>query len=218
MLRALHLVRRSIVTFGLVALMIVLFPGHAQPLWDWMKSTSAAVGQDPLPSFNTAQNMAGGTLLTLVLSGIGYTFWRDRRLEVLQAEYTHQTGAKHLKEKVRELMNQVDKVTAERDTLQEKLSDLTREYMVALVAAKEHEVRSQYGREDRDELRALRKGFEELLKEKGHTEGFRVAMDLMLRHFSQDSDGTGFSLHAGGAKRDTSTSPGQRDALPYSLQ
>lgn len=217
MFQVLHLVKRSFITVGLCALLIVLFPGHAQPLWDWMKSTSAAVGQDPLPSFQSAQNMAGGTLLTLFLSGIGYTLWRDRRLHAFQAEYAHQTGAKHLKEKVRELTNQVDKITLERDALQEKLAALNKEYTAALVTAKEHEVRSQIGKEDRDELRALRKGFEELLKEKGHTEGFRVAMDLMMRQLSQDSDGAAFSLNAHRARHEQSGGT-HTDALPYNLQ
>jgi hypothetical protein len=219
MRRVIQLVKSVIIGFGLLALLVLLFPKHMEPLWEWTKVTSAAVGYDALPSFAAGQSVAGLVLLVLAVAGILYTLWRDRRLEVLQAEYVYQTGAKNLKEKVRDLENRLGKMTVERNACQEQIAALNKKYTTALVSAKEHEVRGQFGSEDRAELRELRKRFEEVLRDKGHTEGFRVAMDLIMKELAHERDPSTVSMHSSSATAKKEKDNGQqRDALSYRLQ
>ncbi len=214
---ATRLLKRLVITCGLIALVVVLFPDYTRPLWEWGQSIGTAIGYDGIPSFATTQGLAGLSLLVLFFVGAIYNLWRDRRFEVLQAEYTYQTGAKHLKEKVQELENQVDKVTAERDDWQQQYARLNQQHTATLVAAKENEVHRKFGEGDREELQQLRRRFEELLKEKGHIEGLRIAMDYMMNDLSNESDPPNVSLKTSGEKSGNgNTRPGQqKSAIPF---
>jgi hypothetical protein len=106
----------------------------------------------------------------------------------MQAEYTHQTGAKHLRERVSELEGQLKKATAKCEEWQQAFEALNKEHTAVLVAAKEHEVRSQYGRQDRATLDELRVKLETLLREKGHGEGVREALAWMAATMQREID------------------------------
>lgn len=217
MRRVIRLVKRLFLVSGLIALAVVLFPGHTQPLWEWGQSVANAFGQDALPSFSAVQSYASLALLTLVVGGMAYSSWRDRCHEILQAEYAHQTGAKNLKQKVRELESELETVKAERERMRRDHAALSKEHTAALVAAKEHEIRSEYGREDREELRALRRQFEELVQAKGHTEGFRQAMHYVMADLSQQSEPSTVDAEATFSLAEAEQSNGakKRTALPY---
>jgi hypothetical protein len=206
-----------IAALGLLSLVVVLFPSHTEPLWDWGKTVGYALGRDPLPNFDSAQNFAGLTLAAFVLCGLGYNAWRDRRFDVMRAEYSFHTGANHLKTKVHELEERMAETLDERNRLQESLDTLQKAHTAALIASKEHEVRSKYGQEDRDTLREMRAQFEELLRTKGHTEGFREAIQFMMANYYEPTDSSGFPRELAGtqtAKRE-SLSPSQKTALPF---
>lgn len=197
-----------IIVAGLMALSVVLFPKHAEPLWTWVNTTGMALGLDPLPAFANVQGHATLTLLGLTLGTVVYTLWRDRRYEVMQAEYAHQTGASHLKQKVRDLEQQLSLLKAERDAFQDKYNKLQQAHTAALVASKEYEVRSEYGREDREMLSTLRQQLVSLMKEKGHIEGFREAMEVLMTNLDQHPDRV--AVHMRGASANTKQSDAER--------
>jgi len=180
--------RRLVIGLGLTALVTVLFPNYIEPLWAWSQSVSFALGQESFPAFSSAKEVAGFALLLLVLGGIIYNAWRDRRLEVLRAEYEYHTGAAHLQQRIATLNKDLARVTEERDQWQKEYTALNKEHTAALVAAKEYEVHSNYGREDRVTLKELRAQFNELLKEKGHNLGFHEAVEVMMAHLANHAD------------------------------
>lgn len=182
------IIRRLVIGLGLTALVLVLFPNQVEPLWAWTTTVSTALGQDSFPSFTRAKEGAGLGLLLLALGGIVYNAWRDRRLEVLRAEYEYGTGAAHLQQQIKILNKDLEKVTEERDRWQKEHANLNKEHTAVLVAAKEHEVRSNYGREDRATLQEIRSQFNELLLQKGHTQGFREAIEVMMTHLANHGD------------------------------
>ena len=188
MLRLIQITKRLILAFIFLVVSVVLFPGQAEGLWDWGKSIGDAFGQDPLPAFATMHGFAGFSLLIATVVGIAYTVWRDRRFEILQAEYTHKTGANHLKQKVRELESQLESVRLEKEEVEHSLKTLNKQHTEVLVMAKEHEVHRKYGQEDRAALKELRTQFETLLREKGNTIGLRDAWQLMMQTFPDTSD------------------------------
>ncbi|MGF1578737.1 MAG: hypothetical protein ACFCD0_05175 [Gemmataceae bacterium] len=185
MRKANQLIKRSIVGSGLIALMVVLFPDQAKPLWEWAQSIGDGVGYDPLPEFSSGQGFARLIVLALSLAGIVYNAWRDRRFEVLQAEYESGTGAKHTKQKLKELEKQLQTVSNERTEWQTAHAELNKTLTDTLIAAKEHEIHRQYGEEDRQTLRRIRVELGELLEQKGHIEGFREAMQTLMVNFSE---------------------------------
>ncbi len=209
------LIKRALIVTSLVALTIVLFPNHTEPLWDWAKSTGTALGSDPLPTFDTAQGYAGLGLLGMVIGGIAYNLWRDRRLEVLQAEYDHKTGATNLKQKVRDLETQLDQVTKECQEWKEAHRALSKEHTTALLTSKEHEIHSQYGREDRETLKELRKAFDDFLQAKAHTEGFREAMELMIADLSQNTESPAVSAKTMSSTKGGPNGSKNRPSLPF---
>ena len=211
MLRLLTMFKRTIVAVGLVSLAVVLFPNQTEPLWQWGQSLGQTFGNDPLPSFPVAQFFSGIILLIFTLGGVTYNLWRDRRFEILQAEYSHKTGANHLREKVSELENRVEELTGEHTKLQKQHEALNKEHTSALVKAKEHEVRSQYGQEAQVALKDLRAQFEILLREKGHTKGFREAVELMVNQLPQTADVTMQQSR----QATNSRGNGDRRALPF---
>jgi hypothetical protein len=197
MLNLIHLFKRTTIAFALMVLSVVLFPGQMRPLWSWGNTTGEAVGmgKDPLPDFADVEGFAGMSLLAMAVTGIVYNLWRDRRYEVLRAEYNHQTGASHLRQKVQELEQQATKATQERQELEKAYANLNKQYTTTLVAAKEHEIHSKYGQEDRAALKELRARFEALLRERGSSMGVREAWEMMMNSFPQHSDLGDLTLH-----------------------
>ncbi len=183
-----QLIKRSIVGSGLIALLVVLFPNQARPLWEWVQSIGSGVGYNPLPDFPAGQGLARMVVLALGVIGVIYNAWRDRRFEVLQAEYESGTGAKHQKQKMKEMEKQLQTVSAERDKWQAAHADLNQTLTETMLAAKEHEIHRQYGEEDRQTLRRIRAELGELLEHKGHIEGFREAMQTLMVNFSEQQE------------------------------
>lgn len=181
MLKTARIVRKLILVAGLLALMITVFPNQMQPLWDWANGIGSHVGGGYLPDFATAHQWASLSLVGLVLGGMGYVLWRDRRFEILQAEHESQTGAKHLKEKVRDLEQQTARLQQECNEWQQKSERINQELISTLLKAKEFEVRHEYGQEDRSVLKEMRATYERLLQEKSQHEGFHSAVDLMVK-------------------------------------
>jgi hypothetical protein len=213
MLIASRIAKRLIAVLALAVLAVVLFPNYTEPLWDWGKTVGGALGSDPLPTFDSARGFSSMALLALVVGGLGYNFWRDRRHNALLAEYDYRTGATHLRKKVQELESQSKTLTAERDRLQELYMALNRQHTQALVTAKEYEVRSEFGQKDRDALQALRHQFETLAKEKGHIEGFREAMKVFFANVAEEVEPQKLSLQTG-ARRNGHDRQSDRAALP----
>jgi len=180
--------RRVVIGLGLTALVMVLFPSYAEPLWTWTSSVSTALGQEGLPPFSRAKDVSGIGLLLLSIGGVMYNAWRDRRYEVLRAEYEYGTGASQLQQKIAGLTRDLAKVTEERDRWQKEYANLNKEHTNILVLAKEHEIHSSYGKEDRETLKDLRAQFNNLLQEKGHTQGFREAIEVMMTHLANSAD------------------------------
>jgi hypothetical protein len=185
MLLLVRLFRAAIIAVGLASLAFILAPGYTEPFWNLAKTFSVVVGNDRLPSFAATQHWSALTLTTFVVGGIAYNLWRDRRHHILRAEYDCQTGATHLKEKVADLQAQLRSMTVERDKWQEYYLALVKKHTDALIASKEHEVRSEYGRCDTATLKELRKEFDALVQSKGHIEGFREAMQFFLAYISE---------------------------------
>jgi hypothetical protein len=209
-------VKKSFIALSLASLSVVLFPEYSQPLWEWAASIGGAFGQDVLPSFDSAQGLANLALLVLVLGGIVYNLWLGRRHEVLKAEYAHKTGATHLKQKVHELQVQVYQLTLEREQLQESYNKLNQAHTTALVVAKEYEVRSKFGQEDRDSLRELRSKIETLLRDSGHTQGFREAMAMLLTSTSPSTEFPGMTPSVTSPTiKGVKNGRGDRTALPF---
>lgn len=211
------IIKRLVIGLGLGALILVLFPAHIEPLWQWAKGTSSAIYHDPLPTFGAVQSYASLGLLGLALVGVVYNTWRDRRLEVMRAEYEQLTGARHLRQRIGDLEKQLATITAERDQWQQDYATLNKQHTAALLAAKEYEVHSKYGREDRDALRQLRAQITDLLKEKGHTQGFREAMEVMMVHLAHHPDRPQDSSTSPQVPRSKGASPKQYAALPFEL-
>jgi hypothetical protein len=209
-------IRSAIIALGLGSLAVVLTPQYTEPLWDWARTISGAVSQGSLPAFSVAQHWSSLALATFVVLGIAYNLWRDRHHRILQAEYQYHTGASHLKEKVADLQSQLRRLTAERDKWQDFYLSLTRKHTDTLVAAKEHEVRSEFGRGDRDALGELRKQFEAIVQSKGHIEGFREAMQFFLASMSESGQKPEVTIEAttNGSSRDRSGKD-KRAGLPF---
>jgi hypothetical protein len=176
MRKVIRLIRTSAIGVALLALAVVLFPHRAEPLWAWATSIASSAGYDSLPPFSALQGFAGTGLLVLTVAGVAYNWWRDRSYRALEAEYSHQTGAKHLRGRVGELEDRLKKMSARCDQSQQRLEALNKAHTAALISSKEHEVRSQYGQEDRAALADLRNKLETLLREKGHIDGIREAL------------------------------------------
>jgi len=219
MLNLIHLVKRTVIAYALMVLTVVLFPGQMEPLWNWGTNTGAAVVEkESLPSFGQAKDFSGMSLLALAVGGIIYNLWRDRRYEVLRAEYNHNTGAAHLKQKVQELEHQVAKSTQERQELEKAYANLNKQHTAALVTAKEHEIHSKYGQEDRAALKDLRTRFEALLRERGGSMGIREAWEMMMNSFPQHSDLGDLSLHTSLPEKNSRTNGNgtqKPPALPF---
>jgi hypothetical protein len=177
--------RSAVIAVGLASLAIVLAPSYTEPLWHWTTTVAGIFTHDPLPNFAQTQHWSSLALAAFVVAGIGYNLLRDRRQRILQAEYNCRTGATQLKGKVADLQADLRRVTAERDRWQDSYLSLTRKHTDALVAAKEHEVRSEYGRCAHEALGELRKEFDTLMHSKGHVEGFREAMHFFLASMSE---------------------------------
>jgi len=182
------IVRRVVIGLGLTALVLVLFPSQIEPLWAWTTNVSTSVGVDSFPPFSRAKDGAGLGLLVLALGGVVYNAWRERCLEVLRAEYEYGTGASQLKQQIKILSRELERVTGERDRWQQEHANLNKEHTAILVTAKEHEVHSKYGREDRATLQEIRTQLNELLLQKGHTQGFREAIEVMMAHLANHAD------------------------------
>jgi hypothetical protein len=210
--------RSAVVAVGLASLATVLAPEYTEPLWDWAGAVARAAGHGPLPSFGEARHGAALVLATFVVAGVGYNLWRDRRQRALRAECDFRTGATHLKEKVAGLQAELRRTAAERDKWQESYLSLTKKHTDALVAAKEHEVRSEYGRCDHDALGALRKEFDALVLAKGHLDGFREAVHFFLVSASEPGQGPEAAAVAApnGAPKDRAGKDA-RAALPFAL-
>lgn len=211
-------VRRLIIAFALIVLSIVLFPDHTQPLWDWGKSVGTSLGNDPLPAFETTKGFASMSLLGLALVGIAYNLWRDRRYQILRAEYAHQTGATHLKQKVRELEFELLKARQENEKLEASYQLLNKQYTAALVTAKEYEVHSKYGQEDRATLRDVRNQFEAVLREKSQTKGCQEALDLLLTALFHPADLPEVNVQTNNSSTTRNSRPDfskGRNALPF---
>lgn len=216
MLNLIHLVKRTLIAFALMSLSVVLFPGEMQPLWNWGKSTGEAVSNQPLPDFESARGFSGWSLLALAVGGIVYNLWRDRRYEVLRAEYNHNTGANHLRQKVQELEQHLAKSTQERQDLEKAHAALNKQHTAALISAKEHEIHSKYGQEDRAALKELRARFEAMLRERGSSMGVREAWEMMMNSFPQHSDLGDLSLNMNGSEKHSRTNGTQKPpALPF---
>jgi hypothetical protein len=218
MLSLVRYVRCAVLAVGLASLTTVLVPKYTEPLWDWGRTVAGAFGNDSMPSFGEAQHWSALTLATFVIGGIAYNLWRDRRHHLLRAEYDSGTGATHLKEKVADLLGQLRRITAERDRWQESYLTLTGKHTDALVASKEHEVRSEYGRCDHETLKDLRKEFDALVQAKGHLEGFREAMQVFLKNVSEPGQTPQVTVEPtpNGASRDRPPNE-VRAALPLKL-
>jgi hypothetical protein len=216
MLSLVRFIRSAVIAVGLASLAIVLVPQYTEPLWDWARTVAGVAGKDPLPSFGVAQHWSALSLGTFMIAGIAYNLWRDRRHRILQAEYAHRTGATHLKEKVADLQGQLRRVAAERDKWQDSYLTLNRRHTDALVAAKEYEVRSEFGRCDREMLAALRKEFDAVMHAKGHNEGFREAMHFFLARLSEPAHSPEVTVEATTTNGSARSQPEQesRPALP----
>src|ERR1043165_432368 len=139
MMSSIRLLRMAVLASGLASLAVILVPRYMEPLWNWAKFTSSALGNDPLPSFGETQHVSSLVLAGFVLVGVAYNYWRDRRYRALQAEYAYQTGATHLQAKVADLEAQLRKTGLERDKWQEAYLTLSKQHTDALVKSKEHE-------------------------------------------------------------------------------
>jgi hypothetical protein len=209
-------VRTALIIACLCSLAIVLLPNYTEPLWSWAKFVSGSVGKDPLPSFGETQHWSGLALAAFVVSGIAYNLWRDRRFRGLQAEYAYRTGATHLKEKLGEVEAQLQRATQDRDKWQEAYLGLMKQHAAALIASKEHEVRSEYGRVDREALGELRKDFDSLVRSKGHIEGFREAMHFFLTNMSEPDQMAEYTVKpAPQAHAKPTQGPDRRASLPF---
>jgi hypothetical protein len=210
--------RSAVIAVGLASLAVVLTPQYTEPLWAWTQSVAGVVAHDPLPTFDVTQHWSGLALAAFVLGGIAYNQWRDRRHRVLQAEYHYRTGASHLKAKVAELQAQLNRVTADRDKWEGAHATLSKKHTDALVASKEHEVRSEFGRDDRQALAELRKELDALVHAKGHIEGFREAMHFFLASMPDAAQPPKVTVEATtkGSGRERPTK-GNCPALPYAL-
>ena len=208
--------KKLLIALCLSTVSVVLFPEFSQPLWEWAKSIDGAIGNNVLPGFDTVEGWANIGLLVLVLVGIVYTLWRDRCHDILKAEYAHKTGATHLKQKVYELQDQLYRITSDRDHLQGQLTKLNQEHTMALILAKEHEVRSRYGQEDRESLRELRAKLEILLRDSGHTDGFREAVALLMSNCPSNPEFSGLSAAMSGPTvKGVKNGLGERASLPF---
>jgi len=157
MLTAFRLLRTAIIAVGLISLAFVLVPAYVEPLWNWVTFVTSGIGPEVLPSFNETQHLSGMASAGFVLCGVAYSVWRDRRFGRLQAEYSYRTGANQLKGKVADLETELRNTVQERNKLEQAYEALTKQLTDALVSSKEHEVRSEYGKEDRQLLSELRK-------------------------------------------------------------
>jgi hypothetical protein len=218
MLLLARFVRSAVIAVGLASLAIVLVPGYSEPLWNWARTIAGVAGNDPLPSFGETEHWSAVALATFVIAGVGYNLWRDRRHRTLRAEYEFHTGATHLKEKVADLQSQLRRTTAERDKWQESFLSLSKKHTDALVAAKEHEVRSEFGRSDHAALAELRKDFETVVESKGHIEGFREAMHFFLASMSEPGKTPEVTVETttNGSSKDRAARD-RRKALPFAL-
>jgi hypothetical protein len=181
-----RLLRAAVIALGLASLAVVLVPRHTEPLWDWTSTIAGLAGSShSLPTFSETQHWSALALATFVFVGIAYNLWRDRRQRRLHAEYDYRTGASHLREKVADLQAQLRRAVAERDKWEGSYLSLHKKHVDALVASKEHEVRSEFGRIDREALSELRKELDALLRSKGHIDGFREALHYFLAHMSE---------------------------------
>jgi hypothetical protein len=185
MLSLARFVRSAIIAVTLASLSVVLAPQYTEPLWDWARTIAGVVSNESLPAFGAAQHWSSIALAALVTAGIGYNLWRDRRQRVLQAEYDYRTGATHLKTKVADLQAQLQRAVAERNKWQSSYLSLFEKHTDALVASKEHEVRSEFGCLDRQALAELRKELDAVVQAKGHLDGFREAMQFALASISE---------------------------------
>lgn len=185
-LTAFRLLRAAIIAVGLISLAFVLVPAYVEPLWSWVTFITSGIGTDVLPSFDETRHLSSMALAGFVLCGVVYSVWRDRRFRRLQAEYAYRTGAGRLKEKAANLETQLNKTIQERDDLEQAHEELTQQLTAALVSSKEHEVRSEYGRADRQVLGELRKEFDGLMRAKGNLEGFREAMHMFLTNHNSE--------------------------------
>jgi hypothetical protein len=215
MLSLARLLRSLFIALGLASLAIALVPTYTEPLWSWARTIAGLVGRDPLPSFGVVQHWSALALTSFVFSGVAYNLWRDRRHQTLRAEYDYRTGATNLKEKVAELQDQLRRVTSERDQWEDSYVKLSRKHTDTLVAAKEHEVRSEFGRRDQETLAALRKDFDSVMQAKGHIEGFREAMSFFLARMSDSGQLPEVAVESTNGSSRNRPGKEQQAALPF---